>query len=126
MKIALYLVGAAFALFLVVVKFSAVETIYACKGTVTEADDKNKGEAYIRLSEYRFWVALWNKSDGDLWVEVPGRTVGWFSHLKKSGDIYAISESSNNGFAGDFSSLSRSLSLRVSGNLFFEGSCSLR
>ncbi len=126
MKIVGALVTAALAIFLFLVKFSAVETIYACKGTIAEADEKKKGEVYMRLKEYRFWVGLWNKSDGDLWVEVPSSTVGYFAHLRKTGDLFTISESPEKPFAGDFSSLSRTLSLRVTSYLSFEGSCSPR
>lgn len=126
MKIVAGLVVAALALFLLVVKFSAVEMVYACKGTITESNDKKDGEVYIRLTDYRFWVGLWNKSDGALWVEAPGSTVGYFSHLRKTGDLYTISESPEKPFAGDFSSLSRRLDLRVTSYLSFEGSCSPR
>jgi len=126
MKIVAALVGAVLALYLFVVNFSAVESKWACQGTFTEPEGEKKGEAFIRLNDYRFWVGLWSDSDGDLWVEVPGRTVEYFSYLKKAGDIYSVSEDKGKGFAGNFSTLSRSLNLQIADKIFFDGSCTPR
>jgi hypothetical protein len=118
------IIGAVLLLYLFVVNFSAVETKYACNGMLTGVDGKGKSDVYVRLKEYRFWVGLWSKSDGDVWVEVPGRMVQYFSHLDKAGDVYGIFDSTGGRFAGNLSMLSRSLNIKLSEIVFFEGTCS--
>ena len=109
---------------------SSTETKYSCVGTsVLDGGIAKSNKVFIRLNEYRFWVWLWSKSDGDLWVEVPGREVLYYAFLSKAGDIYGVFLSTDKdglgtNLSGSFSTLSKSLKLYLNEKDLFEGSCS--
>lgn len=126
MKIAAALVSFVLALYLLVVNFSAVESKYACTGTLTGVPIPENSQVFVRLKDYRFWVGLWSKSDGDFWIEVPSLSVGYFSHLNKAGDTYGVFEAAEGRFAGNFSKLSGKLDLKITEKLAFEGTCTPR
>jgi hypothetical protein len=44
----------------------------------------------MRLTEYRWWVNLWNDSDGMLRVEIPGNNAESFFYLKRVKDQIQI------------------------------------
>jgi hypothetical protein len=120
-----YLIAALIGLFWFLANFSAVETKYACSGAFTPSAKYAKSQVFFRLTSYRFWVGLWSKSDGNLWVEVPdGGTLRYFAHLRQSNDIFAVYDSAGGEFFGNFSTLSNRLNLKLGSGMLFEGDCS--
>jgi len=107
-------------LLVTVVKFSAVETRFECKGNITANNIPQESTIYIILNEYRWWVGLWSKSDGDLKFEIPNITVGYYTPLYEVGEQLQIYDGEK--IAGNFSKLSHALALKVSRG-FFDGTC---
>lgn len=54
----------------------------------------------MRLTEYRWWVNLWNDSDGMLRVEIPGNNAETFLYLKRVEDqiqIWTVRDATTSG-----------------------------
>lgn len=118
---------AIFAVFLLVfvVNFSAVESRYECSGIITNDGNRQSFTLYAKLNTFRWWV-LWADSYGYLWVEVPGQTIEYFNYIRKIGDQLQILDDNLRGskeMRGNFSALSKYLSIKVAGVGFFDGSC---
>tara|TARA_R110002020_G_scaffold52042_3_gene146790 strand:+ start:358 stop:756 length:399 start_codon:yes stop_codon:yes gene_type:complete len=108
-------------LFVVVAKFSAIESRYECKGTIISNGITRPTLVYIKLNEYRWWVGLWSDSDGSLNLEVPNEFVDYFGHLKEVGDLLQIFDHSKN-LVGSYSRLSGTLALQTDLG-FIDGTC---
>ncbi len=108
-------------LYLFVVFFSSVETKYESTGTLTEFESSSNETIYIKLNEYRFWVGFWSDSDGDLNLEIPNKTVEYYSHLDETGDLIQIYDWDMK-LVGTFSKLSKEIQIKI-GHRFFEGKC---
>jgi hypothetical protein len=106
----------------VIINFSEVQSRYACNGVFSSGEDNTKGKIFIKLNEYRFWVALWsyNKSDGNFHTEIPNELVDYYSKILKVGDQIQIYE--NDSIAGNFSKLSKTLAIKTPKG-FFDGAC---
>jgi hypothetical protein len=110
------------ALFLIVVNFSAVQTRYECPGTISRNGASETATLFVKVETYRWWVHLWADSDASFWYEIPSVTVGYFGDVIEVGDQLQIYEFQNKGIAGNFSTLSKALALKVPGG-FFDGIC---
>jgi ABC-type cobalt transport system substrate-binding protein len=104
----------------VVINFSAVETSFECKGKISADNMSEDSTIYIKLSEYRPWVALWNDADGDLKFEIPSQYLGFYTPIHEVGDQLQIYDDQK--IAGNFSKLSKVLALKVPTG-FFDGNC---
>ena len=117
-------------LFVFVINFSAVQSRFECsgefwprRGNFEWVDEKQPLTIYMQLDEYRWWVGLWNDSDGSLWVEIPNELPLYFGHIDEVVtrlDIYDSDKLTT--FRGEFSKLSRFISLRTPEGSF-KGAC---
>jgi hypothetical protein len=114
---------AAMLLLIVLGTFSEVESRFQCSGEMSSPGSSRSITAYMRLIEYRWWVGLWNDSDGLLWVEIPNTTLDSFQ-IAEMGEQFHISEirEGQPRLKGNFSRLSRTLALDTSAG-FFDGTC---
>ena len=111
-----------FMLFVFIANFSTTEYRYECKGAFkTEKKQYEDSTIYIKVSDYRFWVDIWSDSDANLNIEIPNRHVGYYSHLKETGDQLQIYDVDKN-LKGNFSKLSKTLALQTYLG-FFDGTC---
>lgn len=110
------------ALYLIAVNFSAVETRYECTGDLTQSDESFPTTLFLKHQKYRWWVNLWSDSKGSAWIEIPNQTVEYFGNISGDGDILQIADSTGR-FKGNFSILSNSLGIEVSGIGIFSGGC---
>ena len=115
------LLVAAIGLFLIVVNFSAVETLFQCSGEISSHGNSQQDTIYMKLHEYRWWVGLWGDSDGSVWLEVPNRNFQYFEHVVEVGDQLQIYDYERN-IKGNFSSLSKTLFITTS-VWSFDGTC---
>jgi hypothetical protein len=120
-KAAGVLIAVAVLLFGVVVTFSAVESSFACSGTITKEPYQSSETIFIKLTKYRWWVGLWSDSSGRMHLEIPHEFVNYYEHIREAGDILQIFSAPNR-LEGQFSTLSRSLDLKTPRGLF-EGTC---
>jgi hypothetical protein len=127
MKTFKYLVGLIFALvflFIVVANFSTSTESYRCDGVLTNEDETIEIPLFFELNRYRFWVGLWSGSYGDFEYEIPNTTVGTFLHLDKVGNQIQIYEKHPTlSLQGNFSTLSKTLTLNIGYFGFFDGEC---
>lgn len=124
MKLLKYLTGLLIfvaVLFLVLANFSIVESRYQCSGETSAGESKTPKKLFLALETYRPWVNLWSNSDGNITIEIPNEVVRYYSHVEETGAQLQI-YSSPNDLKGNFSTLSRSLSLDTPVGLF-EGQC---
>jgi hypothetical protein len=108
-------------LFAFVVNFSSVESRYQCLGKITAKDVPTPKTAYVKVEQYRWWVGLWGKSDGALWIEIPNENMEYFGDIVRVGDQLQIYDYKKN-LKGYFSTLSNTLSVFL-GEKTFDGSC---
>lgn len=104
-------------IFVIIGKFSAIETKYECIGSFSKNSKVNQMTIYMKLQRYRWWVDLWSDSDGSIWIEGGPSTCEYFEKLKKIGDLYQIFDLKNKE-RGTFSILSNSLYLEFPGGTF--------
>jgi len=74
----------------------------------------------VKVEQYRWWVGLWGKSDGALWIEIPNENIEYFGDIVKVGDQLQIYDYQKN-LKGYFSTLSNTLSVLL-GEKTFDGS----
>ena len=115
------LIAVAALLILFVGNFSAVETRFKCSGAITQHERTEPETIFMKLQEYRWWVGLWSKSDGAIWLEVPNKTFEYFSHIVEVGDQLQIYDYDKKP-TGHFSTLSKSLVVSTP-YWSFEGTC---
>lgn len=112
----------AFGLFLFVVYFHAVETRFRCSGEFSSDGNPQKATLYVKLNEYRWWVALWGDSVGDITLEVQNKPlVDLFVSIKKNGDLLTIYDYEKRP-QGYFSTLSKTLAVTTD-RWSFDGTC---
>lgn len=113
-----------FALILVVLNYSSVETRYKCSGEVTSNAVSRPQTLFLKIELYRWWVGLWGDSDGAVWSEIPQEITGYeyFPHVSEIGNQLQIRQSKNGNLLGHFSALSQALTLETVPGLF-EGMC---
>lgn len=106
----------------IVFNFSEMPSKYACNGVFSSGEDSVKGEIFVKLNQYRFWVALWshNKSDGSFHIEIPNELVDYYSKILGIGEQIQIYE--NDSIVGNFSKLSKTLAIKTPKG-FFDGKC---
>lgn len=115
-------------LYLIAANFSAVESRFECEGQIMAGSDPEPLEIYVKLQEYRWWVDLWSDSDGSMFIEVPNKSLEYISHIKRVGNQLQLFDGHSAGdlsLKGNFSTLSRSMAIRVADAGFFDGTCSL-
>jgi hypothetical protein len=98
------------------------ESTYECSG-MTKTPGTNKSDQtilFIKIARYRWWV-LWRDSDGMLQYEIPITRSGVFSRMKRIGDH--LNMYSFDFLQGQFSTISNSLTLRLTDETIFYGSC---
>ena len=106
-------------IFLIVIFFSENTTKYECIGKFQKNNtDKT---IFLKHSQYRWWVSLWSDSIGMMWFEVPNKTVDVSTDLRQGGNLIRILGFDNE-LKGMFSPLSKSISVKISGD-FFDGTC---
>jgi hypothetical protein len=112
-------------LFLFVANFSAVESRFECNGKIIANGVEQPATAFLKLDKYRWWVGLWSDSSGDAWVELPNQTVSYFGHVTQAGDQLQFWNSfgSPSNFSGIFSTLSRTVGVKLGAVGIFEGIC---
>ena len=108
-------------LYFFVVNYSSVETSFECPGGFTNSNLTEPATIFFRLEEYRWWVGLWNESDGNLRLEVPNERVDYYPQLVEVGDQIQIVDYEGE-IAGNFSTLSNVFALNTALG-FFDGSC---
>ena len=108
-------------LYVIVVKFSAAESRYECSGQFSADQEAVPGTLFLKVAEYRWWVGFWSESDASLWLEIPNESVDYFSKLREVGDQLQVL-GANDSIQGNFSRLSKALSLSTSKG-FFVGAC---
>jgi len=104
-----------------VIRFSASTSAYHCHGEIVSNGETETADIYAEFEEYAWWVGLWSRSDGSLWVESPGTLVSYFSDIRDDGRQLHIFDH-NQELKGRFSSLSRTLMLELPVG-FYEGNC---
>jgi len=116
-------------LFLFVANFSARETNFQCIGEISYEANTRPLTVYMRLTEYRPWVNLWNDSDGTINLEAQAelRLFEYYGHIDQSGDLLHIYETyPNKALRGNFSKLSKKLAIDLGSPFgFFEGNCAV-
>jgi hypothetical protein len=115
-----------FLILVFLINFSSVESRYECNGTVTNDGNSQPFTLFAKLSTFRWWVRLWSDSYGNLWIEVPSQTIEYFNHIRQVGDQLQLLDDDLKGareMRGNFSTLSKYLSVQVPGVGFFDGSC---
>ena len=112
-------------LFLVVINLSAVESRFECNGKIVSNRVEQPATAFLKLHKYRWWVSLWSDSSGSAWIEVPNQTVRYFGHVTKAGDQLQLWDSvgSPGDFSGIFSTLSRTVGVKLGAVGMFQGTC---
>ncbi len=116
---ALLLVGVL--LFAFVVNFSSVSSSFECAGEISLDEKSSPSTIYIVLEEYRWWVGLWSDSDGNVKLEIPNKTLDYYSHVVEVGNQLQIYDSPNE-MKGYYSTLSKTLALKTTLG-FFDGKC---
>jgi hypothetical protein len=109
-------------MFLVAVKFSAVDYRFECSGNLVLTQNSRPETIYLKLQKYRWWVRFWSNSKGALWAEVPNEASEYYSQLSEAGDLLQIYKGPNK-FNGNFSSLSKALTLEIPFHGTFSGTC---
>ncbi len=105
---------------LIIVFFcSAKTTNYECTGSF-QKNSTNK-VIFLKHKEYRFWVSLWSDSKGMLWIEIPGKDMDVITDIKEVGNLLQLYGYSNE-MKGYFSTLSKFISIKLSGD-FYDGQC---
>ena len=66
---------------IIVFLFSVKESKFECIGKLENNNLTSDVTLFMKLKEYRWWVHLWNESDGLVWIEVPGKYLDVFFHL---------------------------------------------
>ena len=116
--------GLCLATLFVVANFSATETRLKCQGTLLSWGDEGESTIFVKLTEYRWWVGLWSKSDGLIYIEIPNTLVEVFTHIEDSGEFLQVFRTyPQKSFKGQFSILSNNLQISITPNLSFEGIC---
>jgi len=110
-------------LLLVLANFSVVESHYKCSGESSLGQNKTHETLFMALERYRPWVSLWSESDGNMTIELPNEAVRYYSHITEVDTQFQI-YSSPNDLEGQFSTLSRSISVQTPDGLF-EGQCEI-
>jgi hypothetical protein len=111
----------AIACLVIVSNFSSTEHRYECVGTVSPAETSSPETVFIRWEEYRWWVGLWSESEGNIWLEVPNKTVAYYEMVERSQDQVTIR--TNGKMVGLFSTLSNAIDIDVPIIGPFSGSC---
>jgi hypothetical protein len=98
-------------LFLLVSRYSSVETKYECSGVMTpQTGNSQPKTVFIKIENARWWVGLWSDSDASVFLEIPNEAVDYYGHAVEVGDqlqIYDLNEV----YKGNFSVLSKTLGL---------------
>jgi len=102
--------------------FSSKESQLVCHGTLDRSNESIGVDLNMRLTEYRWWVNLWNDSDGMLRVEIPGNNAETFLYLKRVEDQIQIWTVRDATTSGSYLLPSAKLSIAIkSGD--FRGTC---
>lgn len=125
MKILGGLLVFALLLFVFGANFSVVESRFECNGKITASGGEQPAKVFLKLEKYRWWVGLWSDSSGSAWVEVPNQTIAYFSHVTEAGDQLQLWDSfgSPSNLSGIFSTLSRTLGVKIGAMGVFDGTC---
>lgn len=113
------------ALFLFIVNFSAVESNFRCSGEISLDGNTRSKTIYMKLTQYRPWVALWSDSNGAVSLEIPNEWVEYYGQVEKVGDQLQIFETyPKKTLRGNFSLLSKTLAIDLESPFgFFDGLC---
>lgn len=111
--------------FLIGVNFSAVESNFRCLGQISLDGGTQSETIYMKLTQYRPWVGLWNDSNGSVNLEIPNERVNYYEHIEKIGDQLQIFKTyPQKTLKGNFSLLSKTLAIDLeSPSGFFDGLC---
>ena len=128
MKILKWILGILFTiavLIFLVVNYSEKPSTYKCNVIYSTKDKELPTTLYMKINEYRWWVALWASKgkDANIWIEAPNIAFNVYHHVTRSDDLFFINGPRGES-VGTFSTLSNNLSLDY-GRGFFKGECSL-
>ena len=102
--------------------FSAHESRFECHGTLYEDEVKDtRATVFLKVQDYRWWVALWSDSRGSVWLEVPLANFEYFENVNRAGDLIQFRDSSGKK-GGIFSYLSLAVKVHL-GKAEFDGAC---
>lgn len=102
--------------------FSSKESQLVCHGTLDRGHESISATLNMRLTEYRWWVHLWNDSDGILKVQIPEKNAETFLYLKKLEDQIQIWSVKDAAISGSYSLPNARLSLAINAG-DFRGAC---
>jgi len=108
----------------IIVIFSTKEAKFECIGNIATKDTSQLSKVLIKQKNYRWWVGLWNNSDGSIWLEYPNKTVEEYEQVKNvlGGDLITL-WNSNKQLKGTFLISSNSLNVDIPRYGTFEGNC---
>ena len=114
------------AVLVVLVNFSGIRTNLRCEGEIVSEEQTRPSTIFMSLEEYRWWIR-WGYSDGNLHVEMPAE--GAYLYYDKLEELsglqtWQIFEAyiEDSGLEGQYSALSKALTLRTPHGLF-KGTC---
>jgi len=124
--IAIFIFILIIAFYLFVIKFSVTESRFKCSGQISSNINTQSEIIYIKLSLCRPWVHIWSKNncDGDVYLEIPNKWVEYYGCLQQNGNqLFIYKEHSPEHLVGNFSLLSKALSIYLGPFGFFDGLC---
>ena len=97
--------------------------VYQCTLSPTELTGDAPPTLFIKFDRYR-WFIVWSESDGMMHYEIPHRSVGLFTKVKKVGEFFLV-YGDDRSLRGHFSTVSNSLTLQLSdtNTTHFSGTC---
>lgn len=98
--------------------FSATESQLECKGQYEKHDDSVEVSLLMRLTSYRWWVLLWNESDGILRVNTAGSSAEMFYYLKEQEGQIQISREIGKPISGQYAPQNGQIKLLTQGRNF--------
>lgn len=113
---------------LVVINFSEVKTNFVCDGELNRKGKAVPEKAFLELSEYRWWVHLWNASYGNLKAQLDNDV--WSTYAPKVDRIgdgalatYMFWNYEANKLLGGLRAANGALTLNLADEVVFTGKC---
>lgn len=112
-------------LFIFIANFSDVESNFKCVGEISSENSNTPVTTYLKLNEYRPWVGLWGDSDASIILEIPNEVYDYYGQVEEVGDqLQIFDEYPTKKLKGNFSKLSKTLTIQIDYLGFFDGTCS--
>ncbi len=126
-KISLLLVLIVLSL-VILINFSETSSKYECIGSLKSSNSKKENvKLFFVYNQYRPWIRIFSKSDGDLRIEIPNHWTQYYSHVEDTGnkdEHLHIKKNKNEMMNGFFSMLSKTIWMKLDLNEeIYEGEC---